>query len=124
MMCMKTYVVDTYAWVSYFDGKKDWQQWIEQNILQTPSIVLAELSRITLRRKTPESERKKILEYVVKNSLLLPLMTESAIRAGEIAASENLSLADAIIYSYVTPEKQLLTGDEHFRNKDNVILIK
>ena len=48
---MKTYIVDTYAWIAYFEGNKKFLSEIEQNILETPSIVLAELSKVLLVKK-------------------------------------------------------------------------
>jgi hypothetical protein len=52
------------------------------------------------------------------------LDTDHAIKSGEIAEREGLYLIDAIIYSYVDEDKDLLTGDEHFRGKPSVKLLK
>jgi len=119
-----TYIVDTYAWISYFEGKKAFKEAIEDNNLETPSIILAEITRIFRRKKLPSVKYSKTLNYIKRRSLILPLDTDHAIKSGEIADTEGLYLIDAIIYSYVNEDKELLTGDEHFRNKPYVKLLK
>lgn len=121
---MKSYIVDTYAWVSYFEGKKEFKRAIEENELYTPSIVLAEFSRILVRKHVPQDKRTKILGFVRKRSLILSLDETNAVEAGEIAEKEGLHLIDGIIYSYVDEDVWLLTGDKHFMNKPFVNLIE
>ena len=123
---MKTYIVDTYAWISYFEGKEafKFKEEIEDNDLETPSIVLAEITRVFRRKGLPWDVYSKTLNYIKRHSLILPLDTDHAIKSGEIAEREGLYLIDAIIYSYVDEDKDLLTGDEHFRGKPNVKLLK
>jgi predicted nucleic acid-binding protein len=121
---MKTYIVDTYAWISYFEGQEAFKEEIEDNELETPSIVLAEITRVFRRKRLPRDVYLKTLNYIKRRSLILPLDTNHAIKSGEIAEKEELYLIDAIIYSYVSEDKDLLTGDEHFRGKPSVKLLK
>jgi len=121
---MRAYIVDTYAWISYFGGKKAFKEEIEDNNLETPSIVLAEITKVFRRKKLPLDKYSKTLNYIKRHSLILPLDTDHASKSGEIAETEGLYLIDAIIYSYVNGDKELLTGDEHFRNKPYVKLLK
>jgi predicted nucleic acid-binding protein len=114
---MKTYIVDTYAWVSYFEGKKEFKSVIEENELYTPSIVLAEISRILARKKVPREKSSKVIEFTKTRSLILNLDETNAIEAGNITDKEGLYIIDGIIYSYVNENMRLLTGDKHFRNK-------
>jgi predicted nucleic acid-binding protein len=114
---MKTYIVDTYTWISYFEGINEFKSLIEENELYTPSIVLAEISRILSRKKVPKEKGSKILSFIKKRSLTLSLDETNAVEAGKIAEVEGLYLIDAIIYSYVNENMRLLTGDKHFRNK-------
>ncbi|MBS3057547.1 MAG: PIN domain-containing protein [Candidatus Diapherotrites archaeon] len=116
---MKTYIVDTYAWIAYFEGNKKFLSEIEQNILETPSIVLAELSKVLLVKKFDGKKMAEILDYVTESSIILELGKEQAISAGQISAGEGLSLVDGIIYSYAAKDRQLLTGDKHFEKKPN-----
>jgi len=114
---MKTYIVDTYAWVAYFEGKEKFKTAIEENELYTPSIVLAEISRILAKKKVPREKSEKILGFIKKRSLILSLDEANAVEGGKIAEKEDLYLIDGIIYSYVNENMQLLTGDKHFKNK-------
>ena len=121
---MKSYIVDTYAWISYLEGKKHFKEAIEENELYTPSIVLAEISKILKRKKVPKSRSTKILNFIKERSLILSLDETNAVVAGEIAEKERLHLIDGIVYSYVDEQNRLLTGDKHFKNKPYVDLIE
>ena len=121
---MKTYVVDTYAWISYLEGKREFKALIEENELYTPSIVLAEISRILARKRVPNEKSNKILGFIKEHSLILSLDEISAVEAGRIADREGLYLIDGIIYSYVNENMRLLTGDKHFRNKSHADFIE
>jgi len=121
---MRSYIVDTYAWVSYFEGKKEFKEAIEENELYTPSIVLAEFSRIFVRKNVPQHKHAKILGFIKKRSLILSLDETNAVKAGEVAEKEGLHLIDGIIYSYVDENFWLLTGDRHFKNKSFVNLVE
>jgi predicted nucleic acid-binding protein len=121
---MKTYIVDTYAWVAYFEGKKEFKIAIEENELYTPSIVLAEISRILAKKNVPKEKSAKILGFIKKHSLVLGLDETNAVEAGKVADKEGFYLIDGIIYSYVNENMRLLTGDKHFRNKPYVDFIE
>ncbi len=121
---MKSYIVDTNAWISYFEGKKEFKETIEENELYTPSIVLAEVSRVLTRKQVPKSEGTRILKFMKQRSLILSLDETNAIEAGETAEKEGLYLIDGIVYSYVDENTHLLTGDKHFENKPFVDLIE
>ncbi|MGQ9468567.1 MAG: PIN domain-containing protein [Nitrososphaerales archaeon] len=119
---MRSYIVDTYAWISYFEGRKEFKEAIEENELYTPSIVLAEISRIL--KNIPKEKSTRILEFIKERSLILSLDETNAVKAGETAEREGLYLIDGIIYSYVDEHTHLLTGDKHFKNKPFVDLIE
>jgi len=121
---MKSYIVDTYAWISYFEGKTGFKEAIEENELYTPSIVLAEVSRILKRKKVSKEKGTKILEFIKERSLILSLDETNAVEAGEVAEKEGLYLIDGIVYSYVNDHNHLLTGDKHFKSKPFVDLIE
>jgi predicted nucleic acid-binding protein len=120
----RCFVVDTYAWVEYFEGKKAFKDLILNSDLKTPAIVVAELSRIFSKRKVSVSESMMFLSFVSSRSAVLPLGYSGAVKGGEVGNRENLAFADGIIYSYATSESPVLTGDEHFRGKKNVHFVK
>jgi len=121
---MMTYIVDTFAWVAYFEGNKKFKLEIEQSLLQTPSIVLAEMAKVMIRKEFSEKKSEEILKYICESSIILELNKEQAIKGGKTAAKEKLPLVDGIIYSYVAEGEQLLTGDKHFENKPLAKYIK
>lgn len=118
------YIADTYAWIAYFK-KKRFRNIIENEIIETPAIVVAEIVRTLKRKNIDERIINKILQFISNRGLILPLSFEEAKRGGETAEKEKLSLIDGIIYSYLQSENdRLLTGDEHLKNKKNVIFEK
>ena len=118
------YVADTYAWIAYFSRRR-FQKVVENEIIETPTVVVAELARTLKRKKIEEKTIEKMLQFVSRRGLILPLDFESAKKGGRVAEEEGLSLIDGIIYSYVSGDDcRLITGDEHFRNKKNVIFEK
>jgi predicted nucleic acid-binding protein len=121
---MKSYIVDTYAWISYFEGRRGFKKAIEENELYTPSIVLAEISRIFARKKVPPGRSSSALSFIKERSLILSLDETNAAEAGEMAERERLGLIDGITYSYVNEDRRLLTGDRHFIDKALVDFIE
>lgn len=121
---MKSYIVDTYAWLSYFEGREGSKDALEENELYTPSIVLAEISRMFARKKVPRDESHGALGFITERSLVLSLNETNAAEAGELAEREGLHLIDGIIYSYAKEGKRLLTGDRHFKGKPHVDLLE
>lgn len=118
------YIADTYAWISYFE--KGNFKIIDKEIIDTPIIVIAEICRAFNKRKLSDEVISKYLDFINKKGLILPLSFNIAKNAGAIAEIENLALVDAIIYSYVLDDKDacLLTGDEHFKGKTQIIFEK
>lgn len=117
------YIADTYAWIAYFNNKR-FQNIIETEIIETPTVVIAELYKTLNKKSIDEQTIEKIVNFVVNRGLILPLDFETAKKAGIVSEKEKLSLIDAIIYSYLDENANLLTGDEHFKNKKNVIFEK
>lgn len=120
---MQSVIVDTYAWMEYFDGNAAYKDLIERSNLKTPSLVLSEISRALSRRKVSASQTRTFIDFVFRRSVILPLEGEQAVTGGALAESERIPLADAIIYSYASEHEPLLTGDEHFRGKKHVLLV-
>lgn len=120
----RRFIVDSSAWVAYFGKKFAFKKLIEESELKTPAVVLAEVARVLEKRKISEEKANSILDYIIRTSVIVALETSQAINAGKLAAREGLSLADAIVYGHATNEENLLTGDEDFAGKPNVLLLK
>jgi|GEM_PF-1255191 predicted nucleic acid-binding protein len=118
------YIADSYAWLAYFN-KNRFNSIIENEIIETPSIAVAEISRVLWRKKLDKLTVEKFLNFISERGIILNLDFETAKKGGEISENEKLSLADGLIYAYVAGENcRLITGDEHFKGKKNVIFEK
>lgn len=118
------YIADTYAWIAYFN-KKRFQGIIDHNVIETPSIVIAELLRTLIRKGWDKESLDKVLEFIVQKGPVLELGFYEAVNAGKQMEKEGLNFVGGIVYSYIENEDdRLLSGDEHFRDKPNVIFEK
>lgn len=120
----RCFVADTYAWIEYFSGNEAYAELFQESELKTPAIVVAELSRVLRRKRASPEKIAEAMKVVLEKSVILALDFERAGRVGEVCEAEKLDFADAIAYSYASEKCVFLTGDEHFRGKKNVLLIK
>ena len=102
--------------------------------LRTPDIVLAEISRKYVRERAETSRVRSRLETITSASLITPVETEIAMKAGETfvelaerAAKQRRrapSLLDAIVLATARVyDSKVLTGDEHFEGLPETIPI-
>ena len=122
------FIIDSYAWVEYFKGSKQGKvakHYIENKISATSVITIAELS------EKYERENKSFEEdfnFIISQTKIIQLDIEIALLAGKINNEnkkriKNWGMADAIILSSARLNKgKVVTGDEHFRNFDSVML--
>jgi predicted nucleic acid-binding protein len=122
---MQAYLVDSSAWIEYFNGNRKCVELIETGILKTPMIVIAELVRYFAKKKFSQQEQATAINFVKSRSLLLQFSAEDAEAAGRLSEKESIPLTDAVIYSYASEETPFLTSDaQHFAGKKNVLLLK
>jgi predicted nucleic acid-binding protein len=127
------YVIDSYAWMEYFMGTKKGEKVkpiIEgQEEKLTPTICLTEIYAKTLRVENQELAEKQ-RTFIKERSALAPLDELTALESAKIQNRlkkqiEGWGLADSIVYATGRIKKaEVVTGDEHFRNLENVIFIK
>ena len=122
------FIIDSYAWVEYFKGSKQGEmarEFIENRSSATSVISIAELS------EKYEREGKNFEDdftFIISQTKIIQLNTEIALFAGKINNEnkkkiKNWGMADAIILSSARINKgRVVTGDEHFRNFDSVML--
>ena len=117
---------DTYAWVEYFLGTtkgKIVEKILEQNEVLTPVIVLVELSCKAARERW---NFNKQLEFIKAKSLILDIGEKVILKTGSIYLKMRLKikdfgLIDAIILATSMIEMaDIVTGDKHVRNLNNV----
>lgn len=131
-------VVDSYAWIELFigseKGRKVKEKLSEANEVYTPDIVLAEIARKYYREHVEANTIKARLSKILELSRIVPVDKDVAIRAAELdydlrkKAKENglkePGLFDAIILGVAKVlDANLITGDEHFRGRPEVVWI-
>lgn len=118
------YIADSYAWLAYFNNNR-FNRIIEGEVIETPSIAVAEVARVLRKRKIADTVIEKFLGFIPERGFILNLDFDIAKKGALIAEDEKLSLVDGLIYAYISDDDcRLLTGDEHFRGKKNVIFEK
>ncbi len=125
---ISNYVLDTYAWVEYFQGShigEKVRKIIETKNCITPTIVVAELADKYGRENYAYFESD--MEFIETNSILAELDNRIAKNAGKIKHAvrkqhgTNFGLVDAIIMATaLSLEAKVLTGDYHFKQLKNV----
>ena len=122
------YILDTYAWVEYFRGSEKGKtvSRIMGNSLFTPENCIAELRIWCLEERIDFEE---ILEIIRKCSSIEPINLNNwkeaaSIRQEQRKTQSNFGLMDAIILAKQKEIKgRIVTGDRHFQNLKDVLLI-
>ena len=129
-------VFDTYAWIEYFEGSQLGQiteKYLNGNEKQnqeeiiTPSIVLIELS---CKSSKEEWDFEKYLKFIKSKSTIVGINEEVIIQCGDIYIREKtkkprFGMVDGVILTIAKKlDSKILTGDEHFRDLDNSIVMK
>jgi len=131
-------VIDTYAWIELLIGSeigsmvKDLLEKADE--VYTPDIVLAETARKFLREGADEQTINRWIEIIIDASAIIPIDPVIALEAAKcqlelVKNAKNLKqntpgLFDAIIYATAKVKGcKIITGDEHFRNLNEVIWI-
>ena len=121
-------ILDTSAVVEYIKQtdkgavvRTYWQN--PENIIILPSVVIAELKSVLIRRKL----NSNVINLLIESCTILDLTKEIALIAGELHSKlrqKDVSLADCIIMAHVEQSNSLLlTSDIHFKNFKNAILL-
>lgn len=125
------YVIDSWAWVEYLDGTENGLKvkkiLTEENEIFTLILSLAE---IISRAKRKEKDIKSIEDAILVNSKIINMNVEIAKDAGLLHAEmrktiKDFGLIDAFVLKAARELKaKIITGDKHFRNIKEAILIK
>ncbi len=127
------YVIDSYAWMEYFMGTKAGEkvrpliEGLDEKI--TPTICFAEVYAKTLRVAGKELAEKQ-RRFIKERSALALLDEKIAVESAKIdyvmkKKVGGWGLADSIVYATgMAKNAKIVTGDEHFKNLENVIFLK
>ena len=122
-------LLDTYAWIEIFldteKGKKA-TQLTKNKRIYTSVVTLSEIISWCLRNN---QNAQKFLSLIKENSIIIYINDDVAEIAGtlnfEIKKKEKtFGMIDSLIYATAQIYSlKLLTGDKHFRNLDDVIML-
>jgi len=123
-------MLDSFAWMEYFmgtqKGEKVKKLVDDDSQLYTSPIVIAEIFSKSLRTDGNADERK---EFIMKRCAVVALDVNTAVEAAKIHAQNKIKipdfgLADAIILASARSRKiKVLTGDPHFKNFSDAIML-
>ena len=121
-------MIDSYAWVEYFKGTKRGEiakEFIETKENATASIIITELSEKYERENKSFEED---MQFILSRTKIVPLNAEIALESGKVNCVnkkkiKNWGMADAIILATANIlGAKVVTGDEHFRNLNSIML--
>ena len=122
-------VFDTYAWVEYFNATKKGaivKKYLENEEVITPVIVLLELG---YKSDKEGWDFSKYLSFVRANSKIIGVNERFILTFGKAynyikKEIKNIGITDIIIIHTAEMNKaKILTGDEHFKEVDSVIML-
>ena len=124
------FVVDSFGWIEYLSGGKladRYSKFVEKAKRKThftPALVMYEVYK-KIRSRFGEEEAIKAVIHIQAKTTVVDLDTELAVESADLGIGERLHMADALIYGTAKAVgAKLVTSDEHFKGKKNVILIK
>jgi len=126
------YLFDSYALIAYFvEGRSSFRKYFENNDEKFTSILSLMETYSRIFHGINPSKAEDTLEAIITYFTVLPLNDIEVIREAGQFRSEMLKKKKALSYTacinYVLSKKQghiLLTGDEDFRNLNNIEFVK
>jgi predicted nucleic acid-binding protein len=122
------FVIDTYAWMEYFRGSEEGkiaQKYIENENSATSAVTIAELSE---KYKRENKDFEDDFSFIIVTTKIMNLDSEIALIAGEINCEnkkkiKNWGMSDSIILATAKLlNAKVVTGDEHFKRLNSVML--
>ncbi|ATZ61401.2 MAG: type II toxin-antitoxin system VapC family toxin [Methanosarcinales archaeon Met12] len=118
-------VFDSFAWIEYFAGTecgmKVKKVIDDVEIIYTPSVCLTEFKAKYLREGRDPSKRVNFME---NRSVITPIDKEIALKAADMKIEYKLHTIDALIYATASVKRgKLITGDAHFKDLPNTMMI-
>ena len=122
-------VFDTYAWIEYFNATKKGivvQKYLESDDVITPTIVLLELS---YKSEKEGWDFNKHLNFIKTNSRITGVNEKFILTFGKAYNNirkkiKKIGITDIIvIHTAEMNDAKILTGDEHFKEIVNTIML-
>ena len=121
-------MIDSWAWIEYFKGSKAGEK-VRKYIEDKEKAIISTINIAEVYRWILHFYDKKIADEKInamkERCFVIPVDEEIAIMAAKIKHREGFGLGDAIIYATAKKENAfLLTGDDDFKNKEDIIFIE
>jgi len=124
------FLVDTYALVEWFvDNNPKYKKYFIRDDLSINPLIFMEFY-FSVYHKFGEQKAEISREILLKNCRMIRIKQEDLIKGAKFRSKMykkkiKMSYTDAICYMLAKKNKlKLLSGDEHFRNLDNVEFVK
>ena len=122
-----TVLIDSWAWIEYFKGtiygKKSGKYIEGEEEIIISAINVAEIYKFLLKNNPRESEN--LIAFVLKASFVIPITAELALKSAKNRHEKNLGMADAIVLATAQLHNaRIITGDDDFKDIDNLELLK
>lgn len=117
------YVFDTYAIMELIDGNKNYDSYLDDEIIIN-NFIYAELCYNLYRDKDPNA-KNTIIKYAKHISSVKPEWIDEAMEFRLSWKDRNVSITDCV--GYIMAKKlgiKFLTGDKEFKDMDNVEFVK
>ena len=123
-------LIDSHGWIEYFSEGPlivKYAKYIENASIQThvtPSIILYEVyKRIKIIKG--ENIALRAVAHIIEHTQIFSIDKRISLNAAEISIRTKLPMADSIIKAVAEEtDAVIITGDNHFKNIGNVILIE
>jgi predicted nucleic acid-binding protein len=119
-------LIDSCGWIEFLaDGTKagEYEQYFQEGEgIVTPTIVVYEVYKKVLRERGRDVA--VIVAALMNNTRVVELSESLSLLAAGLSVEYGLPMADAIVYATAKAlECQVVTGDRHFADLDDVIFI-
>jgi predicted nucleic acid-binding protein len=124
------YVIDSFGWIEYYSGGRLSDKYakhvekVDRSTHITPALVMYEVYK-KISSAFGEEEALKAVIHIQAKTTVVDIDPVLAVESADIGISEKLPMADALIYgTAMRAGAKLVTSDEHFKGKKDVIFIK
>lgn len=115
--------LDSSVWLAYYFAES---KEIKDIIDSTSPLITSTLSLFEIKKRliTLKKETDELLTFIKHRSRIIPLDSNIAEKAVELALKHKLGTVDALIYATsILHEAKLVTGDNDFRGLEEVKII-
>ncbi len=116
-------VVDTSAWMAYFQGRGEVISVLEKELRLTPAIVLAELARALKNQGKSDETIQEVISLIKRQSTILALDENNAVLSGVLSVKNHFDFVDGVIYSYASNDHKVVSTDSDFKNKPFAVYV-